>query len=484
MKFEIEASLYGSFDVIIAGGGPAGLAAGLSAAREGLSALLIESSGALGGTSTTGALPFILGAYNGSIPYRKMLELELEYKDLPRKRRAVSGIYDLIVERLKKEDGGIGPCIMAQTDKYPALDRLGCHDEFTFDIEIGKRVFDALAEELGLSVLYYTSAIGTKVEDGEVKGVYISNKSGIQYVECRALIDCTGDADLVARSGYPTYKGDKESGEMTDIGFITHIENIDSEKLAKYLEDGGDPWFLEECAKAAEHPDGNGNEPPTHLIIFPMIEEGVFMVNGGTNHSYVGEHNLDGTSADDLTTLTKIGRKRAAWLVEKIFKPYVPGAENCRVRLTASYPGVRETRRIVAERALTEDDLVAGTRFEDTIALAGRHFDLGRRADENSEKAGGMQGFAGRNSLGGGVASIPFRALIPKDSKNILAAGRCIAADGQALGPARIMSTCMAVGEAAGVATAIKLRDGVRYKDVNVEELRNTLRSYGAEIDA
>ena len=224
MKFEIEASLYGSFDVIIAGGGPAGLAAGLSAAREGLSALLIESSGALGGTSTTGALPFILGAYNGSIPYRKMLELGLEYKDLPRKRRAVSGIYDLIVERLKKEDGGIGPCIMAQTDKYPALDRLGCHDEFTFDIEIGKRVFDALAEELGLSVLYYTSAIGTKVEDGEVKGVYISNKSGIQYVECRALIDCTGDADLVARSGYPTYKGDKESGEMTDIGFITHIE--------------------------------------------------------------------------------------------------------------------------------------------------------------------------------------------------------------------------------------------------------------------
>lgn len=262
---------------------------------------------------------------------------------------------------------------MAQSDKYPALDRLGCHDEFTFDIETGKRVFDALAEEYGLSVLYYTSAIGTRLEDGEIKGVYISNKGGIQYAECRALIDCTGDADLVERSGYPTYKGDKKSGEMTDIGFITHIENIDSEKLAKYLENGGDPWFIDECRRAAEeHPEGNGNEPPTHLIIFPMIEDGVFMVNGGTNHSYIGEHNLDGTNADDLTALTVIGRKRAFWLVENIFKPYVPGAQHCRVRLTEAYPGVRETRRIVAEIPLTEEDLVNGTQFSDTVALAGR----------------------------------------------------------------------------------------------------------------
>ena len=99
------------------------------------------------------------------------------------------------------------------------------------------------------------------------------------------------------------------------------------------------------------------------------------------------------------------------------------------------------------------------------------------------ERSGGTQGFAGKNALGGGIAQIPYSALIPKGSSNIIAGGRCIAADGQALGPARIMSTCMAVGEAAGVATVLKLRDGVKYKDINTKELRNTLRSYGAEID-
>lgn len=484
MDFKREAALYGEYDVVVAGGGPAGIGAGLAAARGGLKTILLEANGCMGGTSTSGNLPFYLGAYNGSVPYRTMLAKGLQYKDLPRPRRAVRGIFEEMMQKMRAMDGGVGPAVMGQTEKYPILDRFGCHDEFTFDLEKGKLAYDQMAKEAGLDVLYYTTAMDTEVVDNEVKGVYIFNKSGLQYIKCKAVIDCTGDADLVARSGYETYKGDKETGEMTAMSIVAHIENIDAGKIAEYLEQGGDPWFLKQCQQAAEDAEGNGNVPPVNIVIFPMVQEGVFMVNGGTAHAFVGDRNLDGTSGDDLTELTFIGRQRAQWLVEKLFRPYIPGAENCRLRSTAAYPGIRETRRIVAEKTLTEEDAVKGTKFPDTIALAGRHFDLTRKGVEESEKDGGLQEFAGKHSLGGGVVAIPYGALIPKGSKNIIVAGRCIAADGQALGPARIMSTCMAVGEAAGTAAVFKLRDGVDFKDVNIDELRATLKANGAEIDA
>lgn len=486
MEFKRNAELYGEYDVVVAGGGPAGIGAGIAAARSGLKTILIEGNGAMGGTSTSGALPFFLGAYNGSIPYRRMLDLGLQYKDLPRPRVAVAGIFKEMTERIKAQHGGCGPAVMGQTDKYPGLDRLGCHDEFTFDIEVGKRVFDEMARDAGLDILYYTTALDTERVGNEIKGVYIVNKSGLQFIACKAVIDCTGDADMVARSGYETYKGDRETGEMTAIGLVCHLENIDSGAVEKYLNEGGDPWFYDalEAAKE-EHPELPKGYISHNIIMFPMVQDGVFMINGGTSLSFIpgGDgHNLDGTSGRDLTDIAIFGREHAKFLEQEVFRKHIPGAENCRIRLTATYPGIRETRRIVAERMLTEQDMVSGTHFADTIAFAGRHFDLSRRSVAITEAKGGMQEFAGKNKLGGGIAEIPYSALVPKDSENIIAAGRCIAADGQALGPARIMSTCMAVGEAAGTAAALKIAAGVRFKDVDTDELRRTLTKNGAEV--
>ena len=152
--------------------------------------------------------------------------------------------------------------------------------------------------------------------------------------------------------------------------------------------------------------------------------------------------------------------------------------------MTAAYPGVRETRRIVGEYILSEQDMVAGKRFADTIALAGRHFDLARRQKSKVIDGESLQEFASDNHLGGSVACIPYRSLIPKGSRNILAAGRCISADGQALGPARIMSTCMAVGQAAGTAAYLSIKEKKDFIDVNVVELQTILRLNNAIIDA
>lgn len=456
------------YNVVVAGGGPAGIAAAIAAARLGQKTLLIEANGCVGGTSTAGALPFWLGYMNGSVPFPQMMKQGLQYKDLPRPRRAVGGIYEEIFQRIKKENGGIGPCRLAQTNRYPGLDRLGCHDEFTFDIEIGKRVLDEMLLEAGVQLRYYARVIDAVRTGNSVTGIYFADKSGIQYVSADTFIDCTGDADVVHFAGFETYKGDKVTGEMTSVSLVAHIEQVDASQIEAYLNAGGDPWFRDICKKAkAEHPEA---DLPDALIIFPMMQDGVFMVNGGTSFS-----GYDGTSGRDLTEVTLRGRQRARMLTEVLFRHYMPGASQCRLRLTASYPGIRETRRIVSERALTEQDLLNGTNFTDTVALAGRHFDLDRKNGQPFADAG--------KSVRKGITAIPLSCMIPQNAENLLAAGRCIEAEGQALGPVRIMSTCMAVGQAAGTAAVLKIRSRLPLQQLDVKRLQEELRCQNAEID-
>ena len=473
--YSCEVSERRYYDVVVAGGGPAGIGAAISAARCGLKTLLVEDNGCMGGISTAGALPFYLGAMTGSISFPMMLKKGLSYSQLNRPREAVGGIFKEMMERIKDAQGGVGPCVIAQTDKYPGLDRLGCHDEFTFDIEIGKRVLDEMALEAGVEILYYTRAIDVKMNGKHVDGVYISNKSGISYVPCGVLIDCTGDADMVYAAGFETYKGDRETGEMTHASLVCHIEGIDMSKIEVYLNEGGDPWFKGFCEKAqTENPD---KEFPNRLIAFPMVQEGVMMINGG-----MSAYGYDGTSGEDRTKLTLWGRQRARLVAEELFRKYIPGGENSKLRLTAYYPGVRETRRIVGETILTAEMILNDECKDDVIALAGRHFDLSREQKNKMFKDVPGQPL-GEKELPHGATGIPYGTMIPKDSENIFVAGRCIAADGQALGPARIMSTCMAVGEAAGVAASMMLEQNVKSMDVDVQELRNNLRDKGAIVD-
>ena len=256
-------------DVVVAGGGPAGIGAAVAAARQGMRTLLIEVNGCVGGTSTAGALPFWLGYTNGSLPFPWMMERGLAYKDLPHPRKAVGGIFEEAMRRIREEGGGSGPCRLPQTDRWPGLDRLGCHDEFTFDLETGKRVLEEMLLEAGAGIRYYARVIGAEREGNRVTGIRFADKSGVQFVPAGAVIDCTGDADVTDFAGFETYKGDKVTGEMTSVNLVAHIENIDPAPLERYLNEGGDPWFRPICARAAEeHPD---LDLPGAMIIFPMM---------------------------------------------------------------------------------------------------------------------------------------------------------------------------------------------------------------------
>ena len=475
MKYHCEAVETTYYDVVVVGGGPAGIGAAIAAARSGMKTLLIEDNCCLGGISTAGALPFYLGAMTGSISFPQMLKKGLSYSELNRPKEAVGGIFKEMVGRIKAANGGVGPCVIAQTDKYPGLDRLGCHDEFTFDIETGKRVLDEMAVEAGVELLYYTRAIDVKMEGKKIAGIYISNKSGISYVPCGVLIDCTGDADMVNAAGFETYKGDRETGEMTHASLVCHIEGVDMAAIEQYLNDGGDPWFKGVCEKAKE--ENPELDIPHRLILFPMVQEGVLMINGG-----MSAYGYDGTKAEDRTKLTIWGRQRAQLVAEVLFKKYMPGGKDSKLRLTAYYPGVRETRRIVGETTLTEEMILNDSCPNEVIAIAGRHFDLSRQ-QKNATFANVAHQALGERELPRGATGIPYGAMVPKGSENIFVAGRCIAADGQALGPARIMSTCMAVGEAAGVAASIMIDRKQKSTEVDVQELRDSLRKKGAIVD-
>ena len=455
------------YDLIVCGGGPAGIGAAIAAGRKGLRVLLMERAGYLGGVSTACALPFWLGCFTGSKPYKWMLREGTAYEDLPRPRRAVAGIFKELCDTLRDMGAGTGadPFIMGQSDKYPGLMRLGCHDEFTFDLEIGKRVLEQKVQEAGVELLYYVTICGAEMENGRIKAVLAASKLGVVRYTADAFIDCTGDADVAAFAGVRTSLSPLD--DTSCVSLITHIENVDAAKLEAYLKAGGDPFFKPALAKAKEeHPD---LILPEWLLIFPMVQPGVFMVNGGT--AYGG---WDALNPKDMTELSVFGRKRAQHLAEFIFK-YIPGGEHSRVRLTAPWPGVRETRRIVSMGALTEDDLLSGRTFPDPVALAPRHFDLERQHG---------QPFHDKNlSMKRDAAQIPYSSMVPVDCENLLAAGRCIQADGQALGPARIMATCFAVGQAAGTAAAIRKAQNCSFAAVPYPTLRDDLLADGAILE-
>ena len=391
------------------GGGPSGVAAAIAAGREGLRVLLLERAGYLGGVSTACALPFWLGGFTGSRPYREMLREGTPYECLPRPRRAVGGIFRELCDALRDIGAGTGadPFVMGQAAEHPGLQRLGCHDEFTFDLEAGKRVLEERVLDAGVELCCYTTICGAEANDRRVRSVIGASKRGLTRFRADAFIDCTGDADVAHFAGAPTIAS--PLGDVSAVSLIAHVENVDAGALEAYLNAGGDPYFRAACARAREeHPE---MDLPETMLIFPMVQPGVFMINGGLD--------LTGYEALDPADMTKLS--------------------------------VRERAR------------------------APRHFDLDRgRRQPFHEKQLRMKRDA---------AQIPYSCMVPQGMDNLLAAGRCIQADGQALGPARIMATCFAVGQAAGTAAALRHAEGCAFSEVSYPVLRRHLLEHGAILD-
>ncbi len=422
-----------NFDVIVAGGGPAGFAASLAAARQGAKTLLVEATGCIGGQATSGLVGPFMTTYGSEGVYQELL-----------KRMAAFGGWK---------------------QNYHVC----------FDAEILKYCMQIMLEEAGVQQLLFTMTADALVQDNRVQGIQIVNKGGLQKIHALQVIDCTGDGDVAASAGAEYEKGD-EDNKMQAVSLFFTIGGVDDKVYTQeaYMK------YRDICREVCpvEQKFGNFNLPAYAMPM--MVYKGSTLNPGEYSVNVDMVTGIDGTDPWQLTKAMNESRKRVFETVSFLQK-YLPGGRNCFLTKTASILGVRETRRFKGLESVCGQDVVDGHKRTDAIARASFFLDLhdkGWSDDENS--IGGpnvVRKFGGKNAPPeNDWYDIPYGALIPKEHNGLLLAGRCVSSDRYANGSLRVMPTCMALGQAAGIAASLCVQNGIEARALAVEKVQKLLR--------
>ncbi len=414
-----------STDVLVCGGGCAGLAAALSSSRNGAKTLLIERAGFSGGIVTTVGLPY----FDGLI-------------DKPTGRFVVKGIALELLHRL----GIAKPGAKSIDDLPPELVTKYWGSMWIPSVEHFKILADELilAQRDHLRVLYHSVACGVEVQDGRVAAVMIANKDGLTRVEARQVIDCTGDGDIAHWAGCPTVS----TTPLMPLTMHFRIGNVVPVKETK------------EVAKKvliAAHQEGRLANFYGPGLIFAFAKDECYV--------HATRVPADATNAADFTRAEIQGRQDA-WTIFNEWKAKVPGFENSYYIMSGPYIGVRDTRRIVGLHVLTLQDLQQTTRHDDAVATGCWFLDV-HPPEVSVDKPFTGSGYQPK------PYDISYRTLIPQTVSNLLVAGRCHSASSEASASSRVTVTAMALGEAAGCAAALAIRskdevatlDGVKVRE-------------------
>ena len=420
-------------DVLVCGGGPAGFAAAVAAARQGADTLIVEQPGCLGGMATSG----LVGGFERTV--------------------GREGIFTEVMTRLAQ---------MGAAHRTP----LGVDN---FEAEQVKYVMMLMAEEAGAKSLLFTFVEDAIVEGNKVRGVIVANKSGRQAVRAKVVIDATGDADVAFRAGVDCEKG-RADGHMQACSLMFRLGGIDEKKLAEGMKEFTDKSpDLTVRARAA----GEVHLPDyVYRVYFggkgSTIRESQASVNIDT---IIG---VDATDAQEVTEAMNLSRKRVFELVE-FYRKHVAGAENCYLLDTGALLGVRETRRIVGVSTVTVEDVLSARKLADGICRASFFIDLhDGQWPRLTPEVRRMLWPPNRDWY-----EIPYGCLVPKKVDGLLVAGRCISSERLANGSLRIMPTCMGVGQAAGVAAQLCAARSVEPRNADVEKVRAILRKdFGVQL--
>jgi hypothetical protein len=438
-------------DVLVIGGGTSGVGAAVAAARAGARTLIVERYGFLGGVANVGLCLHTFHSSKGE--------------------RIVGGLPWEMISRMKELGGSTGPVWIENAHMQTTT---------PIDVETMKFVVQEMILESGGEILYHTSPLEVLMDDSTIRGVVVLNKGGRLLIRARVVIDCTGDGDITTWAGGAFEKGRATDAKMQRMSLVFKMGNVDVPRMFRDIGKGA-AW--------APLPDGGERYPvwwsaTLQKYADDVAREGLFLGTdefwGNTVHARETNINasrlqgLDGTNADDLTK-GEIEGKRQVFKLAHVLRKYVPGFERSHIQATAPFIGVRETRRMIGEYQLTADDCVSGRKFEDGIAKVGYPIDI---HDPTSGKTlftpiGGVDG----------SYDIPYRSLIPLRIDQLLLAGRCISTTHEAMASSRTMVTGMMVGQAAGTAAALSIRQAIRPRELDATLLRAELRKQAVHLD-
>ncbi|QBI53024.1 FAD-dependent oxidoreductase [Streptomonospora litoralis] len=437
-------------DVLVMGGGPAGIAAAVGAARLGADTLLVERFGFLGGNLTAGLVGPCMTSYS-----------------CDGKHRLIAGVFGDFVERMVEAGAALDPAGIDSGTAWSGYITTG-HERVTpFEPEPAKQVAAALVAESGARVLLHSFAADVRTVDGRVEGVVLAGKGGLAYQPARLVIDCTGDGDVAAYAGAAMTKGRDEDGLMQPATLFFRIADVDDGEVDRWVAEHPEEDKVFESIIGPARAAGRYPSPRRGVGLYRTQRPGVWRAN--TTRVL----NVDGTDPWDLTRAEQEGRTQAHALV-RFFRDNLPGLSRARLLDTAMTVGIRESRRIVGDYTLTLDDLLAGRSFADTVTLCGYPVDIHNPRGSSADGLDGlMEGTAN-------VYAIPYRCLVPAAMEGLLVAGRCLSATHEAAAAVRVMPPAFGLGHAAGVAAALAVAGGTSPRHLDTELLRAKLLDQGA----
>ena len=452
------------YDVIVVGGGPAGIMSAMASGKLGASTLLVEKNGFLGGAATAA----VLGPIS---PFH--------YKD----EQVIDGLPQDFMDRMVRAKGSTGH--MKTIDPYGSGDSLGFYDREKY-----KYVAAEMLVEFGVDILYHATLSSVQMESSRVTGITVAAKSGdLLPLHAHVVVDATGDGDVAVMAGENYVLGDAVNHKMSPSSSMFEMANVDTGRVYQYILDHPDDFeFKSDIVPMREFDErlrqkyfvGQGFKQ----LVRQAVEKGelsfgrdsVIVLNGiHPNTMHFNATGICGKNATDVVerSESELDGRRQIESVSEFMIQYVPGFEHAFVSVTGSEVGVRETRHIEGLYTLTGQDAYEGRKFEDSVSRGYFPIDL-----HNPDGATGY-GNGGVWMVLKDTFDIPYRSLVPKHIDGLLLSGRCISGTSEAHGSYRTQGGIMGIGQAAGAAAAVCVRNQAQPRQQDVKEIQAALDQLG-----